>query len=142
MRGNNHFVRLEDKWVLIDGPWYDELEQFRQLYGRHIRIPPYDPIPAMLPLEELIVPQMSWLDWEAVRWHNGGLSKQRLSRFLVEKTLDKVASMNSLWNFAKSLEWLTYLLTQRYYEYLSNHRVFIGWCVCPDGKIPRDIGHE
>jgi len=141
IRQNNQFIRIADKWVLIDGPWYDELTRYTPGNEHTVRIPLYEPIPFNV-MESTPIPKVRWLTWEAIKWHNGHLPKETLSRYLVEKTLEKEARMpnGELWNFLKALESLTYLLMERYHEYLGKHRRFIGWYVYPEGKIPRDLG--
>ena len=140
IRQNNQFVRMADKWILIDGPWYDELTRFTPMNEHTVRIPSYEPIPFNV-AESAPIPKVTWLTWEVAKWHNGHLPRETLGRHLVEKTLERESPMfdGELFNFSKSVEHLTDLLMERYHRYLAKHRRFIGWYVYPDGKIPMGL---
>lgn len=69
VRRGNHFIQIDGKWALIDGPWFRYLESFQL---NHV-ILDYAPPPAMV-WDMQGIPYFERRDcvmWERIMWHPG-----------------------------------------------------------------------
>jgi hypothetical protein len=117
LRGDNHFIRVSEGWVLIDGSWFESLNQWAGtgMFVRttKFRMPEietlrYTDVPEFMPAAEHFV-------WEKVWWHPG------VAR------LDG-AKVRESWS---DTEWL-----MRRWKDVLHSRYRHGWRLMPDGKLP------
>jgi len=113
IRRGNHFVWIDGKWALIDGPWFKRLEAFRGDSWMPIRIhypAPLEPIALECFLNGPYKWQAEEVEWEPMMWHPGVL----MSPYAV-----RLPAFNSArWN-----------------EVLTK-RKRVGYVTLPDGKLP------
>lgn len=66
VRDGNHFIQVDGKWLLIDGPWYETLNSFS---GRFcILIPRMNPL--YLTTRFSISDEMQEARWYSTKWSN------------------------------------------------------------------------
>lgn len=79
IRNGNHFIRLENGWNLIDGPWFEYLSKTE---GHKIVLPKWHI------LSDLMISYNDFpksfdselIEWERTRWHPGvWIDRKRLS---------------------------------------------------------------
>lgn len=71
IRSGNHFIRVDFKWLLIDGPWFKTLERLSN-HCRHDRVRIPAPLPLSLymidpPPETVYIPA-KYLEWQRTSW--------------------------------------------------------------------------
>ena len=110
IRNGNHFVRFGLEWCLIDGPWFDYLESFRQNGHWLISLPKID-----MSLEYVKDPsppstyQDECVEWMPRMWHPGYMK------------------LEGFWHYAHLNDKL---------EAFQKQRVRVGYMLWPTGRLP------
>lgn len=126
VRRGNHFIHLDGcGWVLIDGPWYKQLEGYidRPYMIMHslkpvsiAMIDPSEPYPDTIETKEVT--------WERVKWHSGfGLHFYCTYNSIVVEYKGHLIGFKGV------------RIEERWQKCLS-HRLRLGWRMLPDGKLP------
>lgn len=107
VRRGNHFIRIDDKWVLIDGPWFDQLSGYGERFVELVC-----PVTHLASMEETCDPGVvtyhyTTITWKRVSWVNGVY-------------LD--------WDRLYTSSFVRARLMMRRYHY--------GFMVYPDGRLP------
>lgn len=140
IRRGNHFIYLETcGWVLIDGPWFKQLEG--HIDQRAIKIFSMKPSPIEMVEESEPYPDVTEtreVTWERIRWHPGfGLPYRPTYDSIV---IDRRGLLIGFRGVRMEERWLKYL----------GGRTKSGWRM-PDGKLPaylcqpefeEDLGHN
>lgn len=111
IRRGNHFIRLDGcGWVLIDGPWYRQLEEHR---NPHVLMYSLKPLSVAMIEESESYPdivQTREVTWERLRWlpsHSGNVWKNFVGVCLFDR-----------------------------WQRLLHNRLKFGWRMLPDGVLP------
>ena len=120
VRRGNHFIRLENEWCLIDGPWFSYLERLSNGSSMPVRLPYFgasDVIVREMTADEmyehLSSSNIQEVEWMPKRWYPGFVNPWRFRR-----EIDPEPPMLNRWN-----AWMA-------------GRIKTGYILLPDGRLP------
>ena len=122
VRRGNHFIRLENEWCLIDGPWFDYLERLSNGSSVPVRLAYFGESPCIFVdrmtademYEHISTSNIQEVEWLPKQWHPGVIDPWK----------------GKAWATAREL-----YLHDRWHEWLVR-RTRTGYTLLPDGKLP------
>lgn len=96
VRDGNHFIldhneRGRIRWILIDGPWFDRLQELAPQGMPYVLVREYQEMPALVwrTAEELDTPPIYPLTFKALKWHQcrwtNGIDRNGIARALARQ---------------------------------------------------------
>lgn len=122
VRRGNHFIRLENEWCLIDGPWFDSLERLSRGGSIPIHLPYSDHMEMDLVWDSDEAPRCSYkeVEWLPKAWY---------------------PAYHNPWKAMVWARWEELYLQDRWNKWIAGRRRR-GYMLLPDGELPEFLNRQ